>query len=66
MTQLLQAIQYRWQEWICVDYDGNHGELLDWPSLLINTVDYVAYQITSEVDYQASRLISWIRRRYDY
>ena len=66
MTQLLQAIQYRWQEWICCDYDSMHGELLDWPTLLISTVDYVAHQITSEVDLQAARLIRWIQRRYDY
>lgn len=66
MTRLLQAIQYRWQEWIGVDYDGNYGELLEWPSLLISTVDHVAWLMTSEIDYQASRLMRWIARRYDY
>ena len=66
MTRLLQAIQYRWQESIGVYYDSNHGELLEWPSLLINTVDHVAWLMTSEIDYQASRLMKWIARRYDY
>ena len=63
MTQLLQAIRLRWQRW-CTGMDDS-DIWLSWPGLFINTVDHVAWLMTSEIDYQASRLMRWIARRYD-
>jgi hypothetical protein len=59
MTRLLHALQFRWQRWMDV-YDP---ELLPLDSLLTNTVVHVAWLLTSEIDYQAERLIKWIARR---
>ena len=60
MTRLLHALQFRWQRWMYV----NDPELLPWRSLLINTVDHVAWLITSRIEYIADRLIKIICRRY--
>ena len=60
MTQLLHALQFRWQRWMYV----NDPELLPWSSLLINTVGHVAWLITSKIDYITDLLIKIIGRRY--